>query len=81
MVASDLLIDIFYHLHVDANVNLNDPVVSTVGQKRSRDEFNHKYLWHHRRGHIGEDRTNRLKKDGIHDLVKFESILTYESSF
>ena len=42
-------------------------------------KFNHKYLWHHRFGHIGEDRINRLKKDGILDLVKSDSILICES--
>ena len=79
MVASDLLIDSLYHLYVDANMNLNKQVVSIVGQKRSRDKFNHKYLWHHRLGHIREDRINRLEKDGILDLVKSESISGCES--
>ena len=39
--------------------------MSTVGQKRARDKFNHKYLWHHRLDHIGEDRINKLEKNGI----------------
>ena len=74
MVASDLLIDSLYHLHIDTNENLNEQVVSAVAQKRPKDEFNHKYLWHHKFGHIGEDRINRLKKDGILNLVKSELI-------
>ena len=73
------LIDSFYHLHVDANVNLNEQVMNTVGQKRSRDEFNHKYLWHHRLGHIGEDRINRLKKDEILGSFDSESYPACES--
>ena len=44
LVARDLLIDSLYHLHVDANVNLNEQIVSTVDQKRPRDEINQKYL-------------------------------------
>ena len=40
LVARDLLIDSLYHLHVDANVNLNKQIVSAVGQKRSRDGIN-----------------------------------------
>ena len=65
MVARGLLFDNLYHLHVDANVNLNEQIVSAVSQKRSRDEINQKYLWHYRLGHIGKDRINRLEKDGI----------------
>ena len=65
MVARDLLIDSLYHLHVDANVNLNEQIMSAVGQRRFKDEINKKYLCHHRLDHIGEDRINKLKKDGI----------------
>ena len=54
MIARDLLINSLYHLHVDADVNLNKQIVSVVGQKRPRDEINQKYLCHHRLGHIGE---------------------------
>ena len=79
MVVFGLLINGLYYLDIDANVNLNEQVVSFVDRKRPRDEFNHKYFWYHRFGHIGEDRKNRLKKDGILDLVKFELIPTYES--
>ena len=79
LIAWGLLIDNFYHLLVDANVNLNKQIMSAVGQKRLRDKFNHKYLWHHRLDHIGEDSINWLKKDGILDLIKFESILACES--
>ena len=44
LVARGLLIDSFYHLHIDANMNLNEQIVSVVGQKRSRDKINQKYL-------------------------------------
>ena len=40
LVAWGLLIDSLYYLHVDANVNLNEQIVSTVGQKKSKDEIN-----------------------------------------
>ena len=73
------MIDSLYHLYIDANVNLNEQVVSAVSQKRSKDEFNYKYLSYYKLGHFREDRTNRLKNDGILDLVKSESILTCES--
>ena len=39
LVVCGLLIDSLYHLYVDANINLNKQVVSTVGQKRSRDKI------------------------------------------
>ena len=65
LVARNLLIDSLYHLHVDANVNLNEQIISAIRQKRSKDQINQKYLWNHRLDHIGEDRINKLKKDGI----------------
>ena len=55
------------------NVNPNEQIVSAVGQKRSKNGINQKYLWHHRLDHIGEDRINRLKKDGILDSLNPES--------
>ena len=55
--------------------------MSAVGQKRFRDDFNQKYLWHHRLGHIGEDRINKLKKDGILDSLNPESYAACESCF
>ena len=79
MVAYDLLIDSLYHLHVDANMNLNEQIVSTVGQKRSRDEINQKYLWHHRLDHIGEDRINKLKKNEILGSLNPELYLACKS--
>ena len=79
MVARDLLIDNLYHLHIDANINLNKQIVSAVGQKRSRDEINQKYLWHHRLSHIEEDRINRLEKDGILGPLNPESYPACES--
>ena len=79
MIAHDLLIDGLYHLHVDANVNLNEQIGSIVGQKRLRDEINQKYLWHHRLGHIREDKINKLKKDGIFGSFDSKSYPVYES--
>ena len=79
MVAWDLLINSLYHLHVDANVNYNEQIVSAVGQKRSRDKINQKYLWHHRLGHFGEDKINKLKKDRILDTLHPKSYPACES--
>ena len=31
LIARDLLIDGLYHLHADANVNLNEQIISTIG--------------------------------------------------
>ena len=53
--------------------------MSTVGQKRFRDEINQKYLCHHRLGHIEEDRINRLKKDEILGSLHLESYPACES--
>ena len=53
--------------------------MSVVCQKRSRDEINQKYLWHHRLSHIGEDRINKLKKNEILGSLNSESYLTCES--
>ena len=53
--------------------------MSAVGQKRSRDEINQKYLWHHRLGHIGEDKINKLEKDEIFGSFDSESYLACES--
>ena len=53
--------------------------MSAVGQKRSRDDINQKYLWHHRLDHIGEDRINKLKKDRILDSLNLESYPSCES--
>ena len=58
---------------------LNEQIMSAVGQKRSRDEINQKYLWHHRLGHVGEDRINRLEKDGIFSSLNTEPYLACES--
>ena len=52
--------------------------MSTVGQKRSRDEINQKYLWYHRLGHIRENKINRLKKDEILGSLNLESYPAYE---
>ena len=53
--------------------------MSTIGQKRSRDEINQKYLWLHRLGHIRVDRINKLKKDGILGSFDLESYPACES--
>ena len=54
---------------MDANVNLNEQIVSAIDQKRSRDKINQKYLWHHKLGHIRKDRINKLKKNEIFALL------------
>ena len=53
--------------------------MSVIGQKRSRDKINQKYLWHHRLGHIEEERINKLKKDGIFGSFDSESYPACES--
>ena len=53
--------------------------MSAVGQKRSRDEINQNYLWHQRLSHIGEDRINRMKKDGIISSLNPKPYPTCES--
>ena len=63
------------------NMNLNEQIVSVVGQKRSRDKINQKYLWHHRLDHIGEDMINKPKKDGILGSLNPESYPVCESCF
>ena len=50
-------------------MNINEQTVSAVGTKRPIDNVNHKYLWHLIIGHIGNDKINKLEKDGILDLV------------
>ena len=66
-------------MHVDANVNLNEQILSAVGQKRSRDEINQKYLWYYRQDYVGEVRINRLKKDEIFDFLNPKSYPACES--
>ena len=53
--------------------------MSIVGQKRFVYKINQKYLWHYRLGHIGEDRINRLEKDGILGSLNLESYLACKS--
>ena len=67
------MIDSLYHLHVDALVNVNEQVVNAIESKRLRDKLNQRYLWHLRLGHIGEDRINKLEKDGILGPLTFKS--------
>ena len=53
--------------------------MNAIGSKRSRDWINQKYLWHLRLGHIGEDRLNKLEKDGLLGPLTFESYPVCES--
>ena len=43
LIASNFLIDSLYYLHINANVNLNKQVVSTVDQKKFKNKINQKY--------------------------------------
>ena len=79
LIVRALLVDSLYHLYADASVNINEQIVKVVGHKRSRDDLNHKYMWHLRLGHIGEDRLNKLKKNGILDSLSFELYSICES--
>ena len=53
--------------------------MNVIGSKRSRDRISKKYLWYLRLGHIGEDRLNKLEKDGLLGPLTFEFYLVYES--
>ena len=79
IVAHSFLIDGLYHLHMDASININKRIVNAIENKRPRDRISQKYLWHLRLGHIGEDRLNKLEKDGLLRPLTFESYPTYES--
>ena len=73
VVAHAFLIDDFYHLYMDVSVNINEQTMNTVGSKSLKDKISQKYLWHLRLGHIGEDRLNKLEKDGLLESLTFES--------
>ena len=60
-------------------MKLNEQIVSAIGQKRSKDEINQKYLSHHRLDHIREDRISKLKKERIFGSLHPESYPTCES--
>ena len=80
LVAKAILIDSLYHLHADASLNINKKIkVNAIGHKHPRDDLNEKYMWHLKLGHIGEDRINKLERDGILDLVNSESYPPCES--
>ncbi len=79
LVARGFMIDSLYHLHVDVSVNVSEQVVSAIESKRSKDEINQKYLWHLKLGHIGEDRMNKMEKDGLLGPVTSESYPVCES--
>ena len=53
--------------------------MNAIGQKKYRDKIYQKYLWHHRLGHIREDRINKLKRDRILDFFDSESYPVCES--
>ena len=64
---------------MDASVNINEQIMNTIGSKRLRDRISQKYLWHLRLGHIGEDKLNKLEKDGLLGPLTFESYPICES--
>ena len=73
------MIDGLYHLYEDEIVNINEQIMSVVGSKRLRDRVSHKYLWYLRLDHIGDDRHNKLEKDGLIGSLTSESYPVYES--
>ena len=73
IVTRTFFIDGLYHLHMDASININKQTVNAVGSKRLRDRISQKYLWHLRLGHIGEDKLNKLEKDGLLGPLTSES--------
>ena len=52
--------------------------MKAIGHKRPREDLNHKYIWHLRLGHIGEEMFNKLEKDEIFDSLNSESYPVYE---
>ena len=64
---------------MDVSVNINEQIVNAIRSKRSRDKISQKYLWHLRLGHIGENRLNKLEKDGLLRPLTFESYPVCES--
>ena len=79
VIARAFLIDSLYHLHMDANVNINEQIINDIGSKRNKDMISQKYLWHFRLGHIGEDRLIKLEKDGLLGPLTFEPYPVCES--
>ena len=73
IITCTFLIDSLYHLHMDVSVNINEQIVNAIGSKRSRDRISQKYLWYFRLNHIGENRLNKLEKDGLLGPLTFES--------
>ena len=53
--------------------------MNVIGSKRPRDRISQKYLWHLRLGHIGEDRLNKLEKDGPFGSLTSKSYPVCES--
>ena len=78
IITYTFLIDDLYHLYMDASVNINKQIMNAIGSKRLKDRISQKYLWHLRLGHIGEDRLNKLEKDGLLGPLTFESYLICE---
>ena len=81
IITHAFLIDDLYHLHMDVSANINEQMMNAIGSKRPRDRISQKYLWHLRLGYIGEDKLNKLKKDGLLRPLTFESSLICESHF
>ena len=52
-------------MHGDAYVNIFKQIVNAIESKRPKDRISQKYLWHLRLSHVGEDRLNKLEKDGL----------------
>ena len=53
--------------------------MNAIGSKRLRDRISQKYLWHIMLDHIGEDRLNKLEKDGLLGSLTSESYPVCES--
>ena len=79
IIVRTFLIDDLYHLHMNANININKQIMNVIGSKRFRNRISQKYLWHLRLGHIREDKLNKLKKDGLLGPLTFESYLICKS--
>ena len=44
IITRAFLIDVLYHLHIDASVNINEQIMNAIESNRLRDRISQKYL-------------------------------------
>ena len=50
-----------------------------VALKKSKHDVNEAYLWHHRLGHVGGGRLQKVHRDAYLGEFNYELFITYES--